>query len=55
MSDDTDGSAQKGEKWMETFDKMDISHNIKIAGNVIKSLNGDPTELNQHSRSSSTP
>lgn len=37
------------EKWVETLQKMDMTHSSKIAWNLIKKLNGDPKEMKQAS------
>ena len=41
-------STSRQEKWIETLEKMDMTHSSKIAWNLIKKLNGDPKERKQH-------
>uniref|UniRef100_A0A6P7GXF8 Uncharacterized protein LOC114347680 n=1 Tax=Diabrotica virgifera virgifera TaxID=50390 RepID=A0A6P7GXF8_DIAVI len=40
-------SASRQERWSETLSKMDMTHSSKQAWNMIKKLNGDPTEVKE--------
>jgi hypothetical protein len=41
-------STSRQEKWIETLEKMDMTHNSKIAWSLIKKLNGDQKERKQY-------